>query len=195
MSAGANREGDTALKFDTLDDVAVYKSLSGALEQGSRELRVGLFAYYWGRLSAFPGADDNARAIDAAIRLIEQPNPVEAEALAAESEAVALAVEDQVGKLVAVGYWSVRSYFFKYLGTNEWTWSKYASDSFLSGLDDLAAVQDGAFLHNEMLNLSRGFEAAQDLSEATIARGARAILQWSASSPLGSILPPLPGVA
>jgi hypothetical protein len=194
VSGGIARERNPALKLEGLDDVAVYKALCSALERGSRGLRVGTFAYYWGRLSTFtrPSSAGAEQEIGFAMNLVARPNPAEAEAAAEASEADALAVEDQPGKLAMVGYWSVRSYAFRYLGTNDWIWSRHATDSFLSALDDLAASRGGDFLRNETVNLSRAYEAAEALDEAALASGMMTMFRWASSAPLGSELAPHP---
>jgi len=185
------------LKLETLDNVAVFETLRSALERGDHGLRIGALAYYWGRLSTFtrPSGAGAEQEIGFALSLLARPNPAEAEAAAEASEADALAVEDQPGKLAMIGYWSVRSYLFRYLGTDDWVWSRHATDSFLSALDDLAAARGGDFLHNEMVNLSRAYEAAGALDEAALTQGMLTMFRWASLAPLGSELAPYPGSA
>ena len=182
------------MNLETLDDVAVFETLRSALEQGSHRLRIGAVAYYWGRLSTFacPSSAGAEQEIDIPLNLLARSNPTEAGAAAEASEAAALAVEDKPGKLLEVGYWSVRSYFFRYLGTNDWIWSRHATDSFLSALDELSASRVGDFLRTEMVNLSRAYEAAEALDEAALARGMRSMFRWASSMPLGSVLASYP---
>jgi hypothetical protein len=70
------------------------------------------------------------------------------------SEPEALTVEDKPGKLPEVGYWSVRSYLFRYLETDDWIWSRHATSSYLDAFDELAASRNVRFLSTETKSIN-----------------------------------------
>lgn len=202
MSEGANGTRDTTLSFESLDAVAVYTTMRDALQKGGRGLHVGMLVYFWGRLAGFSvktgaiSAEDDQKYVESALSLLAHPDAVATQRLAERAEAEALGVnEGAPNNLMIVGYLSAVSYLFRYLQTSDWKWANNASDSFLSAIDEYADQHEPDALRNEMLNLSRGYETAQSLTDLVIADSARTIVRWASSSPVGSILPPFPGIA
>jgi hypothetical protein len=186
------------LNFENLDLVAVYRTLRSDLQEGTHAFRIGMFYYFWGRLSVpavrhgTPPEKANTGYVELTRSSLRGPKETALLGLADHAHAQALSIKDQEEKLAIIGYWSAVSYLCRYLATLDWQFADMASDSFLSALDELADSTGADALKNEMSNLTLAYESAQRFTETGIADAAHAVVQWAALLPLGSILPSRP---
>jgi hypothetical protein len=190
VSRRTGKKGNRILSFNELDVAEAYRKLAHLLEQSGNGSRIAMLAYFWGRLSTYVLEPGDRSAFRLFVDLVREPNLQKARTLAEQNRQISLAMPENA-ELIAVGYWSVRSFSFAYLAESNGDLAKYAADNYLDGAESFSEKSGGA-IAVELQNLTEIANVLLEIGQKQALDRVENIRQWALSQPLCTKLgPPL----